>query len=113
METPSINEAVFYNEVSQFKSVWTIFKNEIPTFENNEGVSSMALWSTQDRALNFTKADSSFSGFSPLEIPLELFISKWASDLKDKNLTIIINWLSRKHPGLEEEPEKIVEKVKS
>jgi len=113
MEATPIHFVSFCKEVSVSHSVWTIHKDgHVPSVADANGYYAMPFWSLRDRAVDFLKKVDDFEGFTPLEIPWDLFKTKWVPDLVEKKMVAGVNWTGR---GIEcrANPEELIEGVKS
>ncbi|EKJ88160.1 uncharacterized protein DUF2750 [Leptospira meyeri] len=108
MSISSIQYKVFYAEILNNSSVWTIKdKNGFPAPKNSEGNRSIPFWSTEKRVKNIIENVSEYSGFEAFEISLEDFMEKWIPGLKKDKLLIGINWSGEKATGYDIKPNEL------
>lgn len=79
-----LDEKVFFKEIESRSHLWVAMGNSNAVFavKNENGETSLLIWSSRDRANEFLKNASLVAKYSPLEIPLEVFTKVWLVDKK-------------------------------
>ena len=104
----SINAESFYKEVVTTGHIWTVkTAGGIPTFDDEDGNTTIFLWSSRERVKRILEKESLFKGFSPLEIPWTLFAINWLPDFADNEFVFSLNWIGNESDVWEESAEEL------
>lgn len=108
MSQSDLHAATFFQEVAQFRCLWTIQdEGGFPAPKNVDGQRAQPFWSSEERVEQIVEALSEHAAFIPVEISWEEFSTLWAPALAQDGIRIGLNWTNAEAPGLDMEPDGV------
>ena len=94
------NEQKYLEKIREIGHVWVAMKRNVAlSFVDDEAAIGLPVWSSYSDAQEFLNLFSSYSDFSPVEVPLETFRYSWLLNDSMKIAEVIIspNGLSKRN----------------
>jgi hypothetical protein len=112
MSTAAIHAAAFIKELINNKSVWTV-RDEVgfPAPKNPSGERAQPFWSSLSRVQLIIKNVPAYSKFTPYEINLDDFMTKWLPGLNKDGIKVGVNWSGQRATGYDLSPEDVIKRV--
>lgn len=93
VSTGSAQAAAFYVEALREGAVWTIRDEAgFPAPMNSDGVRSHPFWSLRSRVDRVVEHVAAYTGFTPTQIPLDVFRKRWLPGMARDGLHVGLNW---------------------
>lgn len=105
MTTSAAQADVFYKEVLEGATVWTVRDSVgIPAPENGDGDRAMPFWSKERRVQKVVATVPAYSGFATQSVPLAEWRKRWLPGLAKDGLMVGLNWSGARATGYDRLP---------
>jgi Protein of unknown function (DUF2750) len=97
--------AVFYRDVAQTRTVWTLRDaGGYPAPKNHEGSALSPSGHRAHERERIVSTVAAYAGFDVVEVPLDTFIEKWLPGLEEDGLHVGVKWSGPRATGYDIEP---------
>lgn len=104
--------AAFFRDVVVHRRVWTVRDSDgYPAPLTSDARRSMPFWSSLARAKKIIGTVAAYSGFEPVEIPLDVWLSTWLPDLNEDEILVGVNWSGARAVGWDFEVEQVLTRI--
>lgn len=108
MSISAAHDDAFYREVKRAGAVWAVRdENGFPAAHSGEH-RVMPFWSTERRVMRVVEQVDAYRHFEVVEIPLDLWRSRWLPNLARDGLLVGLNWTSTRTTGHDVTPREVV-----
>jgi hypothetical protein len=112
--TGAAQAAAFYEEVAEHGRLWTIRDADgFPQPKGSDGVRVQPFWSLRSRAERVVASVAAYAGFDIVELPWDVFESRWAPGLRNDGVLVGVNWSGPRATGYDVSPGDVVKNVEA
>jgi Protein of unknown function (DUF2750) len=108
VSTSAAQAAAFYTEALREGSVWTVRDGSgFPAPMTPDGRRAQPFWSLRSRAEKVVGTVAAYRGMVLVELPLDVFRSRWLQGLERDGLRVGLNWSGPRATGYDLEPSEV------
>jgi hypothetical protein len=112
--TAAAQAAAFYREVATHGSLWTVRDaGGFPQPKGADGVRVQPFWSLRSRAERVVATVTAYAGLEVVELPWQVFESRWVPGLKRDKVLVGVNWSGPRATGYDVSPDDVVRNVEA
>lgn len=114
MSVSAAHASAFYTEAGERRCVWGIRDSDgFPAPLNGDGERAMPFWSLRGRAEHVVSTVAAYAGFEVVEVPLDVFLTRWLPGLERDGLRVGLNWSGSRASGFDLAPSEVLARLQA